>query len=63
MFVGVLLGLTGFISARDGVMPEQPEGVIFAIRLCVSIVPCMLACTAAWLIRFYDLSDGSTGAP
>ncbi len=62
MFVGVLLGLTGFISARDGVMPEQPEGAILAIRLCVSILPCILACTAAWLIRFYDLSDGPADA-
>jgi len=57
MFVGTLLGLTGFISSRDGVMPEQPDSAITVIRMCVSVVPFLLAVMAAWLIRFYDLSD------
>ena len=52
----IALGLTGFISGRDGAMPEQPPGVIFAIRMCVSVVPCLLAIAAAWFMRSYNLS-------
>ena len=56
VIVGFALGLTGFISGRDGVMPEQPPEVIFAIRMCVSVVPCLLAIAAASFMRFYDLN-------
>jgi Na+/melibiose symporter-like transporter len=38
-------------------MPEQPDSAITVIRMCVSVVPFLLAVMAAWLIRFYDLSD------
>jgi Na+/melibiose symporter-like transporter len=55
-----LLGLTGFISSREGAMPEQPENAIFAIRMCVSIVPFLLAVAAAFLIRFYRLDSVTT---
>jgi GPH family glycoside/pentoside/hexuronide:cation symporter len=57
VLVGGLLGLTGFVSSRDGAMPEQPENVIFAIRMCVSIIPFLLAVAAAFLIRNYRLDS------
>lgn len=41
-------------------MPEQPENAIFAIRMCVSIVPFLLAVAAAFLIRFYRLDSVTT---
>lgn len=55
MIVGLALGMTGFISGRDTGMPDQPESALLAIRLCVSIVPCLLALMAAYLMRFYSL--------
>jgi GPH family glycoside/pentoside/hexuronide:cation symporter len=54
IIVGLALGLTGFISGQDGALPEQPPGVIFAIRMCVSVVPCFLAIMAAAFMRFYE---------
>jgi GPH family glycoside/pentoside/hexuronide:cation symporter len=54
IIVGFALGLTGFISGQDGALPDQPPGVIFAIRMCVSVVPCCLAIMAASFMRFYD---------
>ncbi len=58
MIVGFSLGLSGFISSSGDTMPEQPASAILAIRICVSVVPFMLACMAAWLIRYYDIDAG-----
>ena len=57
MFVGTVLGLTGFISSRKGVYPEQPESAILAIRMTVSVVPFALTVVAAWLISQYDIGE------
>jgi len=60
MIVGVLLGLTGFIESRDGVVLDQPAAAVGAIRFGVSVLPCMLAFAAAWLIGHYDIREPST---
>ena len=64
MIVGFALGLTGFISGRDEGMPDQPETAIMAIRICVSVVPCLLAAMAAVLMQFYriEATPGSGAA-
>ena len=55
MFVGTLLGLTGFIASSGGVHPDQPDSAIFAIRMTVSVVPFMLTVVAATLMQNYDI--------
>ena len=62
IIVGVLLGLTGFISSRDGELAAQPDAAILAIKVTVSIVPFVFALGAAWLISFYDLADDDATA-
>jgi len=62
MFVGVLLGATGFVAARDGLLPEQPQTAIEAIRLAVSVVPFLLAVLAAFIMRSYSVVGINAGA-
>jgi GPH family glycoside/pentoside/hexuronide:cation symporter len=62
IIVGVLLGLTGFISSRDGELAAQPDAAILAIKVTVSIVPFVFALGAACLISFYDLADDDATA-
>ena len=55
--MGIMLGLTGFISAKNGKMVDQPEAVVFAIKMAVSVIPFLLSILAAWLISYYDIED------
>jgi len=57
MFVGFLLGMTGFVAARGGELPDQPQSAIEAIRLAVSVIPFLLAVAAALIMRGYRLAD------
>jgi GPH family glycoside/pentoside/hexuronide:cation symporter len=60
MIIGLLLGLTGFIESRDGILMDQPDSAVTAIRYSVSVLPCALAFAAAILIGYYDLRESAT---
>ncbi len=60
MFVGFLLAMTGFVAARGGELPQQPQSAIEAIRFAVSVVPFMLAALAAFIMRNYSLAENSS---
>lgn len=55
--IGVLLGVTGFVSTSRGEFAEQPPNALLAIRLGVSVVPFLLAVAAALFIRGYDIEE------
>ena len=61
MFVGTMLGLTGFISSKEGIYPDQPESAVFAIRMTVSAIPFALTVLAAWLMSYYDIEENIRG--
>jgi GPH family glycoside/pentoside/hexuronide:cation symporter len=61
MFVGFLLGATGFVAGRNGLLPEQPQTAIEAIRLAVSVVPFLLAFLAAFIMRSYSVAGINAG--
>jgi GPH family glycoside/pentoside/hexuronide:cation symporter len=61
MFVGFMLGATGFVAARGGELPQQPQSAIDAIRLAVSVVPFLLAFLAAFIMRSYSVADIAAG--
>lgn len=53
--VGILLGITGFISTKGGEIVEQPESALFFITLSVSVMPAICNFTGLWLMSHYDL--------
>jgi len=59
MLTGMLLGAAGFIATRGGELAAQPDLALTAIRLGVSVVPCLLALAAAWIIGGYTLQAGA----
>lgn len=60
MFVGFMLGVTGFVAASGGELPKQPQSAIEAIRLAVSVVPFSLAVLAALIMRGYSVGGVET---
>ena len=57
VFIGALLGISGFIASEGGVRPDQPAEALLAIKLCVSVIPFFCTVIAAWCISQYELRE------
>jgi len=55
--LGILLGVSGFISVEKGQFVDQPDSAITAIRIAVSIIPAVFSIIGGLLIGFYDLDE------
>jgi GPH family glycoside/pentoside/hexuronide:cation symporter len=52
--VGVVLGVTGYISSVDGAVVEQPDSALFGIKALFLYIPLALMAICMVLFLFYD---------
>jgi GPH family glycoside/pentoside/hexuronide:cation symporter len=58
----LFLGSMGYISGTEGAQTQQPESAIFAIYLCMSVLPAIAVALSAFVLRWYTLDEHELGA-
>jgi Na+/melibiose symporter-like transporter len=49
----LLMAYFGYVRPNNGVLPSQPEAVVWLIRLCVSLVPALFVLAGSAVLCFY----------
>ena len=56
LLAGLFLGMVGFIESDSGIV-EQPDEVLFAARVAMSIIPAVIGSIAMLTLMLYRLPE------